>query len=345
MASLGIQTVHTVPDTEQIGATDRLDKYGTCHYDADGQLFRGCGTTDLKFSGSSVVRERNGDWWYVIGPGLDDPILVIKRDRSGSDTTVRNVYPVVSDGRGQLIAIAQTDGDLEGTDLDNPEYQAGFWNSSGLTAHAQSFDPRRQSSPTPFAPISTFRNRQYDPSTGRWLQEDPIGLSGGANLYQYNGNDPNSFSDPFGLAPGCPVCAALVFEGAEALLGGAAVEGAGAAVEGAAVAKSGAILAGEAAAAVIAGTGVVEQRRTVANGGKFSADATRTADKRQRASGGGSLNCPDCGTDLDKKNSQKEKDHRKPFAKGGTGDADNLDFRCRGCNQAKGDKWPWPQPD
>jgi hypothetical protein len=116
---------------------------------------------------------------------------------------VRSVYPVVSDGRGQLIAIAQTDGDLEGTDLDNPEYQAGFWNSSGLTAHAQSFDPRRQSSPTPFAPISTFRNRQYDPSTGRWLQEDPIGLSGGANLYQYNGNDPNSFSDLFGLCPPC----------------------------------------------------------------------------------------------------------------------------------------------
>jgi YD repeat-containing protein len=199
MASVGLQTLSTAPDTADFLTGDELTQFDSCRYDADGQLYRGCGTTDLKFSGSSVVRERNGDWWYVIGPGLDDPVLVIKRDRSAGDTTVRNVYPVVSDGRGQLVAIAQTDGDLEGTDLDNPEYQAGFWNSSGLTAHAQSFDPRRQSSPTPFAPISTFRNRQYDPSTGRWLQEDPIGLSGGANLYQYNGNDPNSFSDPFGL--------------------------------------------------------------------------------------------------------------------------------------------------
>jgi uncharacterized protein RhaS with RHS repeats len=50
--------------------------------------------------------------------------------------------------------------------------------------------------------VSTFRARQYDPGTGKWLQEDPTGLAGGANLYEYNGNDPNTFSDPFGLD--CP---------------------------------------------------------------------------------------------------------------------------------------------
>ena len=61
--------------------------------------------------------------------------------------------------------------------------------------------PRRWATPGQSDTISTFRTRQYDPATGVWLQEDPVGLAGGINLYRYNGNDPNSFSDPFGLCP------------------------------------------------------------------------------------------------------------------------------------------------
>jgi RHS repeat-associated protein len=45
------------------------------------------------------------------------------------------------------------------------------------------------------------RNRSYDPSTGRFTQEDPIGLAGGMNLYGFAGGDPVNFSDPFGLCP------------------------------------------------------------------------------------------------------------------------------------------------
>jgi RHS repeat-associated protein len=43
------------------------------------------------------------------------------------------------------------------------------------------------------------RNRYYDPSTGRFTQEDPIGLAGGLNTYGFAGGDPVNFSDPFGL--------------------------------------------------------------------------------------------------------------------------------------------------
>jgi hypothetical protein len=46
-----------------------------------------------------------------------------------------------------------------------------------------------------------MRNRWYDPQTGRFLSQDPIGLAGGVNLYAYAGNNPTSFSDPFGLCP------------------------------------------------------------------------------------------------------------------------------------------------
>jgi RHS repeat-associated protein len=43
------------------------------------------------------------------------------------------------------------------------------------------------------------RNRYVDPQTGRFTQEDPIGLAGGLNLYGFAAGDPVNFSDPFGL--------------------------------------------------------------------------------------------------------------------------------------------------
>ena len=43
------------------------------------------------------------------------------------------------------------------------------------------------------------RNQFFDPASGRFTQEDPIGLAGGLNLYGFAGGDPITFSDPFGL--------------------------------------------------------------------------------------------------------------------------------------------------
>ncbi|MEP6733819.1 MAG: putative toxin [bacterium] len=45
------------------------------------------------------------------------------------------------------------------------------------------------------------RNRYLDPESGRFTQEDPIGLAGGLNAYGFGGGDPVNFSDPFGLCP------------------------------------------------------------------------------------------------------------------------------------------------
>ena len=43
--------------------------------------------------------------------------------------------------------------------------------------------------------------RDYDPRIGRYLESDPIGLEGGANLYLYANAAPLVYTDPLGLNP------------------------------------------------------------------------------------------------------------------------------------------------
>jgi len=48
-------------------------------------------------------------------------------------------------------------------------------------------------------PLLHVGARYYDPATGRFLQRDPIGISGGLNVYEYVFSSPTAFVDPTGL--------------------------------------------------------------------------------------------------------------------------------------------------
>jgi RHS repeat-associated protein len=150
------------------------------------------------------MRDPRNGWFYVHGPGVDAPLVAEKRS-TGSNVEQARLYPVM-DGTGQLLSIADSNGIFNNSFEGPNNYTPGTWATSGITTRAQTFDPRRLATDTNTA-MSSFRTRQYDPNTGSWLQEDHAGLAGGVNLYEYNGNDPNSFRDPVGVDPEeCPDC-------------------------------------------------------------------------------------------------------------------------------------------
>ena len=83
--------------------------------------------------------------------------------------------------------------------------------------------------------LINFRMRWYDAETGRWLSKDPIGLSGGLNLYAFCGNSPSIMSDPLGQISFDEVCAWMngFAEGfADAVNGGELQKGLAATVDG-----------------------------------------------------------------------------------------------------------------
>lgn len=122
---------------------------------------------------------------YTHGPGTDEPISMSRggasffyhRDSIGtirelSDAVGAVVATYVYDSFGQVVdgsGAVESPYGFTGRELD-PE--------SGLLFH---------------------RARYYDPSIGRFLQQDPAGFEGGLNFYAYSLNDPINHIDPFGL--------------------------------------------------------------------------------------------------------------------------------------------------
>ena len=89
------------------------------------------------------------------------------------------------------------------TDADGEVIWQGKWDAWGSPTMAEGAAP-----PTGWrglmpsgagVPFLAAAMRDYDPTTGTWLQPDPIGVDGGANIYGYADGDPVNRSDPSGL--------------------------------------------------------------------------------------------------------------------------------------------------
>jgi RHS repeat-associated protein len=104
----------------------------------------------------------------------------------------------VTDGNGRQLMVTDSSGQLGTADVPGAPNPRGYWRFAGATASANTFNGDRQSPPN-LPSVSLFRNRMYDQKSGRWTQEDPIGIAGGINLYRFSLNNPVRNSDPFGL--------------------------------------------------------------------------------------------------------------------------------------------------
>ncbi|MCH7704377.1 MAG: RHS repeat-associated core domain-containing protein, partial [Planctomycetes bacterium] len=75
-----------------------------------------------------------------------------------------------------------------GERIDGTNHRYGYAGAWGYQAHDD----------FPYVHVGA---RYYDPATGRFLQRDPIGISGGWNVYAYVQNAPTGGIDPRGLVP------------------------------------------------------------------------------------------------------------------------------------------------
>lgn len=133
--------------------------------------------------------------WYYYGPGMDNPLAswgYFSPSGSGNFSTYQFLY--VQDWRGSIVHVANEAGNLQGF---GPDRYTTFGVGGG--AGAPSLGPGYNGMEGNGG-LVYMRNRWYDPNTGRFTQQDPIGFAGGTNLYGYVGNNPVMLKDPFGLA-------------------------------------------------------------------------------------------------------------------------------------------------
>jgi RHS repeat-associated protein len=129
-------------------------------------------------SGNVVAR-------YTQGQNIDEPLA---ESRSG---TV-NYYE--QDGLGSVTSLTAANG----TVAQSYTYDS-FGNtvsSSGSLTNYFRYTGRELDTETG---LYYYRARYYDPSSGRFLSEDPVHFKAGANFYRYVNNNPALFSDPTGL--------------------------------------------------------------------------------------------------------------------------------------------------
>lgn len=84
--------------------------------------------------------------------------------------------------------------------------ESGIWGTSVWGSFPWNLSFSNLRFPGQYADAETALNqnwfRDYDPTIGRYIQSDPLGLVGGTNTYAYAASNPVRFSDPMGLLRG-----------------------------------------------------------------------------------------------------------------------------------------------
>jgi len=124
---------------------------------------------------------------YAYGPGIDEPLVGQRQPK---------IFYYEADGLGSITSLTDPTGAVAATYT----YDSfGFLtNSTGSATNWFRYTARQFDSDTA---LYYNRARYYDPTTGRFLSEDPVRMKGGINFYRYVSNSPINLVDPFGFCP------------------------------------------------------------------------------------------------------------------------------------------------
>jgi RHS repeat-associated protein len=186
----------------------------TFHYDANKHLVRsdvsGTPSAHYLWDGDNFLAELDGNATtkraeFAYYPGADDLFAVVQ------GTTA---YFAHADGVGNVLALTDGAKALQRT------YTYDDWGNvtGGSDTHGFAGIDRARWKGALWISVAGgdmyyMRNRWFEPQTGRFLSEDPIGLAGGLNRYLYGANDPVEKSDPSGLCSYCRV--SINFQGGD----------------------------------------------------------------------------------------------------------------------------------
>lgn len=147
---------------------------------------------DFGFSGANVIEEVDNSgnvlarYASTQSLGVDQPLAQF---RSGTASYYEQ------DGLGSVTTLSTTSGTIANT--------YSYDSFGNLTASTGSVTNPFQYTGRDYDPetgLRYYRTRYFDPTIGRFINEDMAHFEGGLNFYRYVKNSPTRFLDPFGLA-------------------------------------------------------------------------------------------------------------------------------------------------
>jgi RHS repeat-associated protein len=153
-------------------------------------------TTNYIYDGMNVILERNSAGvttaGYLRSPTSSGGIGGIISKLSGTSTQAYYQY----DGLGSVVNLTNS----KSSKVQTYSYDS-FGNviaKSGSSNNCHKFLTKE----TDASGLIYFGARYYDPTIGRFITQDPMGMIDGPNLYAYCKNNPVNFVDPWGLCVG-----------------------------------------------------------------------------------------------------------------------------------------------
>ena len=146
------------------------------------------------YDGMDIVQERDGNNVTTASLTRAGNIGGILARTTGPANTASIFYGY--DGGGNVTNLTNN----AGAQVGSYTYDA-FGNTVATSGVAASENPYRFSTKEAIGGLYSYGLRFYSPGLGRWINRDPIGEAGGANLYLFAGNDPINTYDDYGMIP------------------------------------------------------------------------------------------------------------------------------------------------